>query len=206
MLKKVLITEDHPLYREALVMLLQRKYPQTEVVEAEDYLSTMQCLERHADVQLHLLDIHIPGTTGLAGLKEICTLYPSTPLVVVSTLDLNASVQQMLQLGANGFIAKTTPSDIMCNAIETIIAGEVVVITDRKQEQSIQLSKRELETLGLLAKGYSNKQIASGLGVSYPTAREYVSKIFRRLNVDNRLQAVQQAKSLGLVLDSECVH
>lgn len=200
---KILIAEDHDLYRDGLQMLVQDLDLDSTIqtVEAADYPTTLQRLREHKDVQLLLFDIKLPGTQELDGLGEIRQLYPLLPIIVISTLDLNASVQNMLGLGANGFIAKSTPKDEMVAAIRSILTGKIIVVTENRDQELVEFAPRELATLKLLAKGLSNKDIATTLGIKPVTVREYVSAIMQELGVDNRIQAVLAAKERGLILD-----
>lgn len=198
---KVLITEDHELYRDGLRLLLQEVFPEVQVIEAGDFPAAMVTLTSHQDIALVLFDIHIPGTSGLNGLKEIKTLYPALPLVIVSTVDHHASIQQMLQLGADGFIAKTSSKATIVKALRDIMEGEVVIIGGQDNAEPAVLSPRQVATLELLALGLPNKEIAAQLNISPATVREYVSDLLKLFNCDNRTQAVLKARQLGFILD-----
>ncbi|MFW2374418.1 MAG: response regulator [Gammaproteobacteria bacterium] len=198
---KILIAEDHDLYRDGLQLLVQDLGSAIEVIEAADFPTTLRQLHENADIQLLLLDIKLPGTQELDGLHQIRQLYPILPIIVVSTLDLNASVHNMLRFGANGFIAKATPKQEMVAAIRSVLAGEVVVLTENHDQELVEFPPRQMATLRLLAQGLSNKAIASRLGITPATVREYVSVIMQQLGVDNRVQAVLAAKERGFILD-----
>lgn len=198
---KVLITEDHELYRDGLRLLLQEVFPEVQVIEAGDFPTAMATLANHQDIALALFDIHIPGTSGLNGLKEIKTRYPALPLVVVSTVDHQASIQQMLQLGADGFIAKTSSKATIVNALRDIMDGEVVIIGRQDNAEPAALSPRQVTTLELLALGLPNKEIAAQLNISPATVREYVSDLLKLFDCDNRTQTVLKARQLGFILD-----
>ncbi|AJQ92619.1 response regulator transcription factor [Gynuella sunshinyii] len=198
---KVLIAEDHELYRDGLRLLLQQLFADIEVIEAGDFASTKSALTSHRDIALVLLDIHMPGTSGLNGLKEIKACYPVLPVVVVSTVDYQASIQQMLQLGADGFIAKTSSKDTMLRALKDVLAGEQVIIRDRDDHPAIVLSPRQVDILALLAQGLPNKKIANALNISPTTVREHVSDLLKIFDCDNRTQVVLQARQMGFILD-----
>ncbi|MBB3061126.1 response regulator transcription factor [Microbulbifer rhizosphaerae] len=198
---KVLITEDHELYRDGLRLLLQEAFPAVQVIEAGDFSTAKATLTAHRDIALVLFDIHIPGTSGLNGLKEIKARYPALPLVVVSTIDHQASIQQMLQLGADGFIAKTSSKATMVKALKEVMEGEVVIISGHDNDDLVALSPRQVDTLELLVLGLPNKEIAAQLNISPATVREYVSDILVLFGCDNRTQAVLKARQLGFILD-----
>lgn len=198
---KVLISEDHELYRDGLRLLLNETLPDVQVLESGDFATTRAILAAHPDIAFVLFDIHIPGTTGLDGLKEIKAGYPALPLVVVSTIDQQASIRQMLQLGADGFIAKTSSRATMMHALKDIMEGEMVIISGQDNDNPVELSPRQIDTLALLAQGLPNKEIAAHLNISPATVREYVSDILGIFNCDNRTQVVLRARQLGFILD-----
>lgn len=198
---KVLISEDHELYRDGLRLLLQEAFADVKIIESGDFITTKTVLADQQDINLVLFDIHIPGTRGLEGLQEIKTLYPALPLVVVSTVDHQASIQQMLQLGADGFIAKTSSKATMVKALRNIIAGELVIISGQEQTEPVSLSPRQVDTLKLMALGMPNKSIATTLAIAPATVREHVSAILALFECDNRTQAVLKARQLGFILD-----
>lgn len=198
---KILITEDHELYRDGLRLLLQETLPEVHVIEASDFATTRASLTAHQDIALVLFDIHIPGTTGLEGLKEIKSSHPALPVVVISTADRQASIQQMLQAGADGFIAKSSSKATMVKALQDILEGEVVIVSGEDVAEPVTLSPRQFATLELLASGLPNKEIAAHLDISPATAREHVSDLLGLLECDNRTQAVLKARRLGFILD-----
>jgi len=198
---KVLVSEDHELYRDGLQLLLQETFFGVEIIESGDFATTKNLLTTHPDIALVLFDIHIPGTSGLEGLKEIKLLYPALPLVVVSTIDRQASIEQMLQLGADGFIAKTSSKTVMVQALQDIMKGERVIISGQEKTETIVLSPRQLDILKYLSLGMPNKDIASTLKITHATVREHVSAILTLFACENRTQAVLKARQLGFILD-----
>ncbi|MAK90077.1 MAG: DNA-binding response regulator [Oceanospirillaceae bacterium] len=198
---KVLVSDDHELYRDGLRRLLQEAIADIEILEADSFPSTQQALFKHNDVSLLLLDIHMPGTRGLEGLKQIKADYPVLPLIVVSSEDQQASIRQMLELGADGFISKTSSKAIMIAGVKKFMAGEQVIITGEEQTEALILSPRQIDTLELMAKGLSNKEIAEKLGISPATVREYVSDILALFQSTNRTQAALKARQAGYILD-----
>ena len=199
--KKILITEDHDLYRDGLKSLITSMYSKLEILEAADYSSTLEHLKNHKDIYFLLLDIKIPGTQGLDAIKNIRKRFPTLTIIIVSVVDFHESIDHMLALGANGFISKTTAKDNMIRAIKAILAGEQIVISEHDIRERIELSPRQTDTLRLMVEGKPNKEIAEFLGISNATVREHVSHIFRQLDVKNRTQAVLLAKKRGFFLD-----
>ena len=199
--EKILIAEDHELYRDGLKLLLEELLPNATIYTAGNFPEAMQMLSRDMDISLVMLDIRMPGTKDLDGLKEIRWRFPTATIIVVSTLDFDTSTRQMIDAGANGFIAKSTAKEVMKKTISEILNGNIVVQSEREGNSFIDLSVQQLATLRFLAEGLSNKEIATRLGVSPFTAKEYVSKVIERLNASNRTQAVIIAQKLGLLLD-----
>lgn len=197
---KILLSEDHELYRDGVRMLLHDTFPDIQVLESDNFLKAKTILAEHQDIALVLFDIHMPGTSGLDGLKDIKASYPALPLVVVSTVDQQASIQQMLKLGADGFISKTSSKAVMIQALRDVMNGEMVVINGRDGNDFISLSPRQMDTLALLSKGLSNKEIAIKLNISVGTVRDHVSDILHLFGCDNRTQLVLKACELGYIL------
>lgn len=199
--EKVLIAEDHELYRDGLKLLFEEINPETHIYLAGNFPDALTILLREPDITLVMLDIRMPGTQDLDGLKEIRSRFPTLTIIVVSTLDFDTSTRQMIDAGANGFIAKSTPKQSMKRAIAEVLDGNIVIESEREGTDFIDLSQQQLATLRYLAEGLSNKEIASRLGVSPLTAKEYVSKVIERLDAANRTQAVLIAQKHGLLID-----
>ena len=199
--EKVLIAEDHELYRDGLKLLFEEINREAHIYLAGNFPDALTILLREPDITLVMLDIRMPGTQDLDGLKEIRSRFPTLTIIVVSTLDFDTSTRQMIDSGANGFIAKSIPKHLMKKAIAEILDGNIVIESEREGTDFIDLSQQQLATLRYLAEGLSNKEIASRLGVSPLTAKEYVSKVIERLNAANRTQAVLIAQKHGLLID-----
>ena len=197
---KVLVIEDHELYREGLELLLKEVIPGVQLVTAADFPSARHALSHHPDIALILLDIQIPGTNGLEGLEAIKNAYPALPLVVISSVNHYASIRQMLNLGADGFIAKSSSKATMIQGLHDVLNGEKVIVGEQAAADVISLSPRQLTILELMALGLSNKEIAAQLNISPATVREYVSDLLFLFSCDNRTQAVLKARSLGFIL------
>ena len=197
----ILITEDHELFRDGLRRLVEEAVPGARIIEAGDYAAARAALAAHPDLDLLLLDMQIPGTRGLDGLKAIKGDHPALPVVVISTVDHQASVQGMLAAGADGFIGKALPKAVMIQALHAILDGELVVLGAREADRPVTLSPRQSATLELLALGLPNKEIATRLDIAPATVREYVSDLLALFECDNRTQVVLKARRLGFILD-----
>ena len=203
MKRKILITEDHAVFRFGLRMTLLQMYEDAEILEAEDFPSAKQTIENNPDISFILLDMRIPGTKGLEGLREIRETYPLLTIIMVSSLDFHETIEQILEAGANGFLAKSTPMEEMIEAITAILDGEVVVTSEHNYSEKVELSQRQREILRLLSQGLSNKKIAQELSISDTTVKEHVSNILTALKVDSRIGAALFAQNRGLIMDDD---
>ncbi len=207
---KILIADDHPLFREAICNVVAAGFPGSELLETCDLDSALGIAREHDDLDLILLDLNMPGMHGLNGLITLRNESPSIPVVIVSAEEDKQVVLQAITYGAVGFITKSSPRAQMTEAIEQILAGDVYLpsdiirssrtITRRTPEEAplspellYALTRKQLLVLERMAKGESNKQIAYHLDIAETTVKAHVSAILRKLNVSNRVQAILSA-------------
>lgn len=208
---KILIADDHPLFREAIHNVIQDGFPGSEILETADLESALAMTLENDDLDLVLLDLNMPGMHGLNGLINLRNEAPTIPVVIVSAEQDKQVVLQAITYGACGFITKSSPRAQMTEAIEQILNGNVYLPSDiirsqkattrRSQynEQSIPpemlqaLTRKQLLVLERMTKGESNKQIAYNLDIAETTVKAHVSAILRKLNVHNRVQAILSA-------------
>lgn len=198
----VLIAEDHELYGDGMAIVIAEVIPDAEVFRAKDIPTALEQLKSNPCITLVLLDLKMPGANGLTGIKTIKQSYPTKAIVVVSSLDFDTNVRNIMRLGVNGFISKSTEKAKMKAALLGILAGDIVVEPEVNSPSLPMLSERQQQTLNCMAQGKTNKEIARALNISPHTAKEYVSKVMQLLNADNRTQAVQFAEKNGLLLNS----
>lgn len=185
----ILIADDHTLNRNLLQGLLEAVYPQAKLFEASDYASTKQMSKKHKP-DLLILDVSMPGHSGLHGVFEIVREFPDTKVLVCSAIENPILIRTMLSFGIRGYIPKTMPANELLKAIETVLQGEVYVPDEILAESPIQLTARQAEILGLICTGVSNKEISKQLGISVHTVKLHVSAVLDILGVQNRQQAV----------------
>lgn len=206
---KILIADDHPLFREAIHNVVSDGFPDSVVMETADLDSTLELTQEHDDLDLILLDLNMPGMHGLGGLINLRNEAPTVPVVIVSAEQDKQIVLQAITYGAVGFITKSSPRAQMTEAIEQILNGNVYLPSDiirtqksggrRHEEPSIPpellqaLTRKQLLVLERMTKGESNKQIAYNLDIAETTVKAHVSAILRKLNVHNRVQAILSA-------------
>jgi DNA-binding NarL/FixJ family response regulator len=207
---RLIIADDHPLFRGALREALSRLFEKADIAEAGNFEEISKLLERGTDVDLILLDLSMPGVRGFSGLMYLRAQYPSVPIIVVSASDDPAVIRRCMDFGASGFIPKTLGIDEMRGAIERVFEGGVwtppdVEIGSGSDAQSADLMARlasltpqQVRVLMMLSEGLLNKQIAYELGVSEATVKAHVSAILQKLGVESRTQAVIAASKIEL--------
>lgn len=199
--QRVIIVDDHPLFRNALKLALTAAFPAMKIDEAGSLDQVNTLLDRDSDYDLVCLDLKMPGVQGFSGLVYLRAQFPAVPIVVVSGSEEPQIIRRALDLGASGFIPKSTPADSLKRAFELLLAGEVYApahaATTARDREVDDLAKRlatltpqQVRVLMMLREGLLNKQIAYQLNVSEATIKAHVSAILQKLNVDSRTQAV----------------
>lgn len=205
-----LVVDDHPLFLEALKLVLHGAYPDAIVYDATSIDSAHAAFESYQKFDLVLLDLSMPGTRGLDGLVELRGRYPKQPIVVVSALEDPRIVHEVMTCGAAGFISKSMRGAELAIAIREALDGGLVLPKDYRppQEDALPTSTSELtvrlatltpqqvRVLQMLRQGMLNKQIAYELGVGETTVKAHVSEILRKLRVSSRTQAVIEAAKI----------
>lgn len=207
--KKIIIADDHPLFRQALLSMLQTKFLQTQWLEAQTIEALEQHLKNNNTSDLVLLDLHIPGAHGFNTLIHIRSHYPHIPVIVISAFEDNETMNKAMECGAAGFIPKSTPVDNIFNAIDQILLGHIWLpesfsLLNKKHSSDINqqiasLTQQQHKILMMFAQGLLNKQIAYELHVSEATIKAHATAIFKKLNVRNRTQAVIALGTLDII-------
>jgi DNA-binding NarL/FixJ family response regulator len=206
---RFVIADDHPLFRGALKQALAAIGDSTEIFEAGDFETVRALVAADDDLDLVLLDLAMPGASGLSGLVALRGLRAGLPVVVVSAHDDAGTVRRSLSLGASGFISKSASMDVIRRAIEAVLRGEIWapdgldlgIEADAEISDLIHriqtLTPQQTRVLSMLAEGLLNKQIAYELNVSEATIKAHVSAVLQKLGVDSRTQAVIQLARIG---------
>lgn len=199
---KLLVIEDHALVREGLLQALKGLEDEVETLGAADADTGLELLAANEDVDLVLLDLMLPGTSGMALLGVLRKRYPAIPVVILSALDDADTVTRALRQGASGFVPKSSSTEAMIEALRDVLAGEVYLpprlrdATNRDGGKTRTVAERygltpgQVRVLELLTQGKTNRQIADLLGVTEGTVKIHVSAIFKAMNVSNRSQAL----------------
>jgi len=203
---KVLLADDHPLFREGVKPVLHKLDPQLEILEAIDYPSAFATMHQVGEVDLALIDLTMPGMSGVEGVIRFRAAFPGIPLVVLSASELAEDIHRLLAAGALGYITKSSPSEVILGALRLVLAGGVYIppsllnyhCAEHDSSRPAPLTTRQMEVLRELVKGQSNKQIATALNVTEGTVKIHLAAIFRILKVNNRTEAVLVAQKMGL--------
>jgi DNA-binding NarL/FixJ family response regulator len=208
-LTHLVIADDHPLFRDALRQTVSSVAPAAKIAEAGSFDDLTALLEQDGDVDLILLDLTMPGTSGFSGLIYLRAQYPAVPVVVVSGSDDGATIRRSLDFGASGFIPKRFGVETLRDAILKVMDGNVWVPPDtdlsavadpemtRLRDRLVTLTPQQVRVLMMLSEGLLNKQIAYELGVSEATIKAHVSAILQKLGVESRTQAVIAAAKIA---------
>jgi DNA-binding NarL/FixJ family response regulator len=205
---RLVIADDHPLFRGALREAVTGLFDRVEIAEAGSFDEVTRLLDSNSDVDLILLDLAMPGVRGFSGLMYLRAQHPSVPIVVVSANDDPSVIRRCMDFGGAGFIPKTLGNDVIRTAIMRVLEGgvwtppdvDIGTETDSASADLLarlaSLTPQQVRVLMMLSGGLLNKQIAYELGVSEATVKAHVSAILQKLNVESRTQAVITAAKI----------
>src|SRR6201994_1821775 len=206
---RLVIADDHPLFRDALRQAVASVVASARIDEAGSFEELIALLDQDSDVDLVLLDLSMPGISGFSGLIYLRAQFPAIPVVIVSATDDGGTIRQSLDFGASGFIPKRFGVDTLRDAITKVLGGDVWVPADtdlssatdpdlvRLRDRLVTLTPQQVRVLMMLSEGLLNKQIAYELGVSEATIKAHVSAILQKLGVESRTQAVIAAAKIA---------
>ncbi|MFM8746432.1 MAG: response regulator [Aestuariivirga sp.] len=211
---RILIVDDHPLFREALKQAVSAGLAGAEVALAGSLAQAIAHLDEDGDCDLVLLDLRMPGVQGLSGLIYLRAQYPNVPVAIVTAADEPGLAGKALNLGASGFIPKTSGIDTILAAVKSVLAGDIwapgggqPAAADKEGEDIARrvatLTAQQIRVLMMLKEGLLNKQIAYELDVSEATVKAHVSAILQKLHFASRTQAVIAASRIDGVAYSE---
>jgi DNA-binding NarL/FixJ family response regulator len=208
----IIIADDHPLFRGALSQGVQGIAAELAIIEAGDFEAAREAAQRYPQADLMLLDLSMPGVSGFSGLMSLRAEFPGLPVVIVTASDDCATIRRALEIGASGFISKSSGLSDIRDGIRTVLEGGIwAPLHDpepTEDEQGLNelmdrlktLTPQQNRVLAMLGEGLLNKQIAYELKVSEATIKAHVSAILLKLNVDSRTQAVIKLGKINMAL------
>ena len=215
---KILLVDDHSLFREGMRYELQQLPDVGEIFEAGNYPDGLKQAELHPELDLALMDLNMPGSEGAISIKFFHQRFPHIPVVVVSGEDGRDKMEKVMSYGAMGFVCKSATAPVMLSALNLVLAGGVYVPPQMLKQQGVLessppermdkrslntneygLTPRQMQVLGHLAEGLSNKQIARAVDLAEGTVKIHVAAVYQVLRVNSRMEAVRVAEQLGLI-------
>lgn len=207
---KILIADDHALFRDGLALRLEEIAPEAVILQASSYSQVFKILNTEPAVDVLVLDVEMQDMPWLESLKKIHALAPKTKIIVVSASEDSRTIRTILATGVKGYIPKRSEVKVFNNALKLIIEGGSYVPPNLLENTPLNalsgrnigiktLTTRQSQVLDLIAQGKSNKQIAYDMGVSESTVKLHINALLRSLHVSNRTQAVITAQKIGLI-------
>lgn len=207
---KILIADDHALFRDGLAMRLEEIAPEAVVLQASSYTQVFKILNTESQIDVLVLDVEMQDMPWLESLKQIHALAPKMKIIVVSASEDSRTIRTILATGVKGYIPKRSEVKVFNNALKLIIEGGSYVPPNLLENTPLNalsgrnigiktLTTRQSQVLDLIAQGKSNKQIAYDMGVSESTVKLHINALLRSLHVNNRTQAVITAQKIGLI-------
>lgn len=206
---KILIIDDHLLFLEGLSQILSYKMKNVEIIKVNSAEQAIEKVISIPNIDLALIDLMMPNVHGVELLADIKKIDELLPVAVLSATENVKLIKSALEIGAQGFIPKTYPSDKLINAIDILLSGDsylpkdtqlLLEQSDISDAEGQNITGRQLDVLILLAKGLSNQKIGEELFISEHTVKSHLKKLYQKLNCDNRINCVKYAEQLGLVL------
>ncbi|RDV02542.1 DNA-binding response regulator [Sphingorhabdus pulchriflava] len=201
--ERIIVADDHPMFRDALVHSLRAEFPEADVVEFDNLPNALTAARDGPSPDMFILDLVFPGMEGPSSISNLRREFPAASLIVITMLEDPNVADQLLDAGADGFLGKGLTSGAILDGIRAVRAGEYVVnVTAQAQglpPEKPMLTPRQFEILRLLSTNMPNKLIARDLGLSHFTVRNHVSILMRSLKVQRRNQLGPRAAALGLI-------
>lgn len=207
---KILIADDHALFRDGLAMRLEEINPDIILHQAPTFSQALKILDKEADINMIIADLDMPDMKWEDGIEQLKKKSPDSSLIVISASEDIRNIRKILATGIKGYIPKRSDPKIMHNALKLILEGGTYIppaLIENSAEHNTggyrsngkTLTNRQSQVLDLIAQGKSNKQIAYEMGVSEATVKLHINALLRSLKVNNRTQAVVTAQKMGII-------
>jgi DNA-binding NarL/FixJ family response regulator len=200
---KLLIVDDHPLFRDGLAALLRQSSADAEVVQASSTEEALGIVDERV-IDAVFMDLMMPGLSGEAAIREFARRHPDVPVIVLSSSESPHDVRRVLNAGASGYIPKSATAQTVVSALQLVLSGNIyvppllVAAAGRAADSGAggprsvsQLTDRQVDVLRYLRDGLTNKEISAHLGIAEKTVKVHIAAIFKTLNVVNRTQAAK---------------
>lgn len=202
LLMKLLLADDHGLFRDSMALWLRQLGDDVNIVTADDLISTENALQ-NSHFDLVVLDLYMPQMQGTLSIEKLCRQYPESKIVVVSGEENQQIINQCIASGASGYVPKSASGDLILQALKQVLNGQHYYpqseISSDDESSLPSLNDKQRRILSLIVEGKSNREIADTLFLSEGTIKQYVTKLLRLLEVDNRVQAsAKAAEILGI--------
>lgn len=207
---KILLVDDHALFRDGMRYVLEQLPEAVEIMEAGNLHDGMKLAELHPELDMALLDLNMPGSEGPNSIRDFHHSYPHIPVVVVSGEEDSGIISKVINNGAMGFVCKNASAPVILNALNLVLSGGIYIPpqilqysaadkneTGRTNEYN--LTDRQMQVLGHLAAGLSNKEIAEATNLAEGTVKVHLAAVYQNLHVSNRIEAVRMAEKIGLI-------
>jgi two-component system, NarL family, nitrate/nitrite response regulator NarL len=211
---KLLVVDDHPVFRDGMAALLKQAGDDTVVLQAPECATAFALTDAHPDIDAVFCDLMMPGITGDIAVREFGKRRPDLPVILLSSSENPSDVRRALNAGALGYIPKSASAQTLLSALRLVLSGNIYVppllaqAADAAQSHGAsprpaaaldELTERQVDVLKLVTEGHSNREISTRLGIAEKTVKVHVAAIFRTLNVVNRTQAANAARDAGLI-------
>ena len=209
------VADDHPLFRNAILEVIKRHYPDSIVGESMDLDSTIKALEQNSETDLLLLDLHMPGSQDLFGLILVREKFPSIPVTIISADEDSNTINRAMGHGASGYIPKSCSPQLIYQAISAMLDGgrwvpeefrhSLTPVNEEEKDLATKiatLTPQQYRVLCYLREGWLNKQIGYEMGITEATVKAHITAIFRKLGISNRTQAVIMLSKMSLKASS----
>jgi DNA-binding NarL/FixJ family response regulator len=211
---KLLVVDDHPVFRDGMAALLKQAAEDTVVLQAPECATALALADAHPDIDAVFVDLMMPGLTGDLAVREFGKRRPDLPVILLSSSENPSDVRRALNAGALGYIPKSASAQTLLSALKLVLSGNIYVpplmaqavdaaelrgATQPPAAALAELTERQIDVLRLLSDGLSNRDISTRLGIAEKTVKAHVAAIFRTLNVVNRTQAANAAREARLI-------